>query len=200
MGFNTRSKPEFQYGDIILVHGDNLLSDAIQTLTDSFYSHAALVVEDNHIVEMNRYGFGRYRNHYLEGHKAFVILRHKILLNRTHPQAVEALTAMRKRVSEMKEKPPQYDFFEIISQASQLLLKKGIGIFRDGENYFTLNVLLDASEKLICSALVDQVYEYAGIDLFPGKSHRGITPADLMSLTGGSDPQLLVIYQHLPPK
>ncbi|MFZ5597092.1 MAG: hypothetical protein ACOY31_08790 [Bacillota bacterium] len=72
---------------------------------------------------------------------------------------------------------------------------RGDQIVKNGETYIPFSLLLLAGERLICSALVDTVYERAGIDLFPGRKARHTTPADIARLATGSDPSLLEIYR-----
>lgn len=183
-----------QYADIILVHGDNLLSEAIQNMTGSFFSHAALCTELGKIAEMNRYGFKYEDNHYLSGARPYVVLRHRLLMP-PHPARFFYLDRIRGIVEEYRKNPPKYDYFEIINQAVKLILTREEKLTRDGEPLVPVNLLMLASERLICSGLVDTVYERAGIDLFPGRPSRHTTPGDLAALAAGGKPALLEIYR-----
>lgn len=184
----------FQYGDIILIHGDNLISGAIQNLTQSFFSHAALCTEPGNIAEMTRFGFKYQENHYLSGSRPFVVLRHRWLFP-PNPGRFFHLARIIGAVEEYRRKPPKYDFFEILNQALSLIMTREETLTREGVPFIPVNLLLVASERLICSALVDAVYEAAGIDLFPSLAPRHTTPADIASLSAGSYPVLLEVYR-----
>ncbi len=186
----------FQYGDIILVHGDNLISEAIQDLTRSFFSHAALCTDPGKIAEMTRYGFRYWDNHYVSGSRPYVILRHRRLFPPS-PVRLYYLNRMRGCIETFRKQPPKYDYFEILCQALKLILSKGSHPARGGDQFVSINLLMAISEKLICSALVDSVYERSGIDLFPGRASKHTTPADISSLSTGDNPALLVIYKNL---
>lgn len=184
----------YQYGDIILVHGDNLISEAIQNLTHSFFSHAALCTEPGKIAEMTRYGFQYLDNHYLSGSRQYVVLRHRWLMPPS-TRRYYFINRIKGCIERYRQKPPRYDYFEILSQALKIILSRGEQLTRAGEQYISINLLLMVSERLICSALVDTVYEMAGIDLFPNRVSKHTTPADIASLTEGANPILLEIYK-----
>lgn len=183
-----------QYGDIILVHGDNIISEAIQNLTHSFFSHAVLCTDQGKIAEMTRHGFRHWDNHYLTGPRPFIVLRHRILFPQ-NPKAHYYIKSIKNCVGNYLKNPPKYDYFEVLNQAIKLIISRGEDLVRDGETYIPFNVLLLASERLICSAMVDSVYEAAGIDLFPNRESKHTTPADLASLSTGIRPTLLEVYR-----
>lgn len=184
----------FQYGDIILVHGENLVSEAIQNMTHSFFSHAALCAEQGIIAEMTRYGFKYHDNHYLSGSRPYVVLRHRWLAPQTHRKSFY-INKIKECIEKFRKAPPKYDYFEILSQALKLALTRDTLLNRNGEAYISVNLLLLAGERLICSALIDTVYDLAGIDLFPGRKSRHTTPAELASLSTGDSPVLLEVYR-----
>lgn len=188
----------FQYGDVILVHGDNILSETIQNLTDSFYSHTAMCVDEGKVIEMLRDGFKYRDNTYIKGSRAFLVLRHRYLYYSSALEIQRVLVRMKTYVTSLQQNPPKYDYFELISQAGKLLAGKGKSLFRDNHDYFKLNDLLDAGERLICSALIDSVYEHVGLDLFPGRPPFSTTPGDLASLATGSGATFIVVHQFLP--
>lgn len=183
-----------QYGDIMLVHGDNLLSEAIQGLTHSFFSHAVICTEPGKIAEMTRFGFQYRDNHYLDGIRPYIVLRHRLLF----PGSIKAcsyIVKMKSCISGFIKNPPRYDFFEILKQALTLLVHRGDRMVINGDDYISFNMLLLAGERLICSALVDTVYESAGIDLFPGRLPRHTTPADIYNLSQQNPAPLVEIYR-----
>lgn len=184
----------FQYGDIILVHGDNLISEAIQNLTQSFFSHAALCTEHGKIAEMTRYGFRYWDNHYLSGTRQYVVLRHRWLMPMS-PRRFHYINRIKNRIERYRKSPPKYDYFEILGQAMKLILSREDIPIRGGEKYVPVNLLFMVSERLICSALVDAVYESAGIDLFPDRLSKHTTPADIASLSAGYNPVLLEVFK-----
>jgi hypothetical protein len=188
-----------QYGDIMLIHGDNLLSQTIQGLTHSFFSHAVLCTEPGKIAEMNRYGFQHYENHYISGSRPFVVLRHRMLFpgNFKTPYYI---SRMKLSIQDFTDNPPKYDYFKILDLAIKLILSREEVFSRNGDAYIPFSLLMAASERLICSALVDSVYFKAGIDLFPGCGPRNITPADLASLAYGEGPVLFEVHRSRAPE
>lgn len=182
-----------QYGDIMLVHGDNLLSKTIQELTHSFFSHAAICTKTGKIAEMNRFGFQHYDNHYINGSRPFVVYRHRLLWPGSF-KTPYYIGRMKVCIQDFINYPPAYDFFKILNLALKFILTRE-DLFRDGEPHIPVSLLMAAGERLICSALVDTVYYQAGIDLFPDRGSRDITPAELASLAGGKNPQLYEVYK-----
>lgn len=184
----------YQYGDIMLVHGDNLFSETIQNMTHSFFSHAALCTDPGKIAEMTRYGFQYQDNHYLSGSRPYAVLRHRLLLPQS-PGRARYMAVIKNCIDNFRRTPPQYDYFEILNQAIKIIFSRGDTLTRDGETYISANLLMAAGERLICSALVDAVYASAGIDLFPGQPSRHIVPADLARLASGEKPALSVVFK-----
>jgi len=184
----------FQYGDIILVHGDNLVSEAIQHLTQCFFSHAALCTEPGKIAEMTRFGFKYRDNHYLSGSRPYVVLRHQWLFQQ-NPRKFYFLKKIKNTIEKFRKNPPKYDYFEILMQALKLILSREEHLTKNGERYVSIGLLMAVSERLICSALVDTVYELAGIDLFPNRVSKHTTPADIASLATAGNQVLLEVYR-----
>lgn len=188
----------FQCGDIILVHGEHVFSELIQNVTDSFYSHAALCVDEKDIVEMLRYGLVYGPNRFVKGKSAYVVLRHKNFIHSSRAQVRELTNKMAGCIEEIRSAPPKYDFMEIIRLGMVLIGKKGKNLFRGAKGY-SQEQLLQVGESLICSALVDKLYQCSGIDLLPDKAGpRSTTPADLAGLTRGDKAQLEVVQSYLP--
>jgi hypothetical protein len=48
--------------------------------------------------------------------------------------------------------------------------------------------------SFVCSALVDYIYQQAGLDLLPGRSVTDTTPANLEELAFGGQPVFQVVY------
>ncbi|MGQ9557727.1 MAG: hypothetical protein ACUVTU_07210 [Desulfurispora sp.] len=188
----------YLYGDIILIHGDNAIAGAIKNLTDSFFSHAALCTEKNMVAEMLHDGFKYHSNRYWRGQQAYIVLRHKQLIYSPPPAAYAIRQKMRQVIEQYRQHPPRYDYFEILRLAVKLLKEKGQQMFRGGQYYFTEKELLEIGQRLICSAMVDTVYEKAGIDLFPGRIPRDVTPADLASLAREPGNVLEIIDTYIP--
>lgn len=183
-----------QYGDIILVHGDNIISEAIQHLTQSFFSHAALCTEPGKVAEMTRFGFKYQDNHYLGGSRPYVVLRHRWLFP-YKPVRLKYLYRLKAVIESFRRNPPKYDYFEILNQALKLILSREEQLARIGDPYVPISLLIQVSERLVCSALVDTVYESAGIDLFPGRVSKHTTPADLAFLAAGPRPALVEVFR-----
>ncbi|MFZ5647716.1 MAG: hypothetical protein ACOY30_08890 [Bacillota bacterium] len=143
---------------------------------------------------MTRYGFQHLDNHYLNGSRPFIVLRHRLLFP-GKPKANYYIAKMVNCIEGLIKNPPKYDYFEIMNQALKLILYREEQLVMNGDNYISFNLLLSVSEKLICSALIDTVYEEAGIDLFPGRVPRHTTPADIYMLSEQRPAPLLVIYR-----
>ncbi|MFZ5650192.1 MAG: hypothetical protein ACOY4I_05005 [Bacillota bacterium] len=142
---------------------------------------------------MTRLGFQYRDNHYLEGARPYIVLRHRLLFPGSF-KAHSYVEKMRSCISVFIKKPPRYDFFEILNQALTFLVHRGDQLTINGDSYISFNMLLSVSERLICSALIDSVYETAGIDLFPGRIPRHTTPADIYKLSQQNPPHLLKVY------
>ena len=187
----------FQYGDVILAHGDNILSEAIQNLTGSFYSHVAMCVDKGKVIEMLNDGFNYKSNNYINGARAFMVIRHRHLYYSSYTEIQMLIVKMQNYVEYLRKNPPKYDYFEIIRQAVKLLKSKGQKFFRDGED-FSVSELMETGRRLICSALIDSVYENSGIDLFPGREPYSISPADIAKLAYGPNSVFIVIHRYMP--
>jgi hypothetical protein len=188
----------YQYGDVILVHGDNIYSGTIQNLTGSFFAHAAMCVEQGKVIEMLYDGFHYHENGYIGGSRAFMVIRNKYLYF-SPPVVVQNTTArMKKYVDLLRQNPPKYDYFEIIRQAVLLLKKKGQHLLRNSEDYYSLRELMETGRRLICSALIDSVYENAGLDLFPDREPYSTTPADIAALASLTNPTFVVVSLNMP--
>ncbi|GBF34526.1 hypothetical protein DCCM_3645 [Desulfocucumis palustris] len=188
---------QYQYGDVILAHGDNIFSEAIQNFTGSFYSHAAMCVNNGKVIEMLHDGFNYNNNGYINGARAFMVIRHRRLYYSPYPEIQRLIIKMRNYVEFLRKNPPKYDYFEIIRQAVELLKSKGNVFFRNGED-FSVSELMETGRRLICSALIDSVYEKTGIDLFPGREPYSITPADIAELAYGPNSVFIVIQRYMP--
>ncbi|MHB8156535.1 MAG: hypothetical protein ACYDEQ_03985, partial [Desulfocucumaceae bacterium] len=103
---------------------------------------------------------------------------------------------MRKCIEDFIKNPPIYDYFEILNLAIKLIVAQGDLYFRHGEQYIPYHLLIAASERLICSALIDRVYYEAGIDLFPNRVSKHITPAEIASLADEKNQVLYMVYKN----
>ena len=143
--------------DILFYRGSNTISRAVKRITKSQYSHVALVINEYLVVETNWYYPVRFRrNRYLE-HEEFTLKR------------VENLT------EEQQEK-----IFEFISLYLDTRYDY-IQIF-----YHVLNVVFGTKLKnnpnlYTCSELIDRAFQYAGIDLVPGREDGDLTPEELFN-------------------
>jgi len=170
-----------QYGDVILVHGDDPLSKIIRALTGSYWSHTLLALEFGEFAQMGSIGFTTGRQSL---NRPYAILRHKELMNPYSLKAQEYFFNMQGVVGKLKANPPMFDYFNLI----------GLGIKLIAQKMLSVSVLSQTTGPFVCSALIDYVYKQSGINLRPGKDPRDTTPANLADLAFGKEAVFKVIY------
>lgn len=143
-------------GDIILVKGKNPISLLVRFFTNSVYSHVALAISENYVLEIDAtYTLQIRKNNYT----CYDVYRLKRELLPS-----ELSTLLRYAHSLIGKK---YDFMRIFSLVFELSLHlRGKKIFDD-------------SNKLICSDLIDSSYKQINVDLIPQYKHQDTTPVDI---------------------
>lgn len=169
-----------QYGDVILVHGDDPFSQLVQLVTQSYWTHTMLALEPGNFAQMGPHGFVYGR---ASLNRPYAVLRHKKLLDPNLPEARQILIRMHQAIQELKVNPPRFDYGNLFGLGVKLIGQR-MGIF----------ITERRVGPFICSALIDYVYEKAGIDLRPDKDPRETIPANLAELAFGNDPVFKVIY------
>lgn len=147
-------------GDMIFYKSNTLMGKIIGRLTKSEYSHVAMYVGDNKIVEADRFIKSRITDFVVEDKKLVKIMRYKHQL--TNEQRTEILVNLDNVVG------LTYDYLTIF----YLFLKLAFSVD-------TTNTVNDLN-KFICSELVDYVYYTVGVDLVPDVETHSVTPADLV--------------------
>ncbi|WP_088186031.1 hypothetical protein [Desulfosporosinus sp. FKA] len=134
---------EFLVGDIILVHGDSLISKMISGVENSKYTHTAGLVRTNELIESNWNGVQWQALDYYSGNAD--VFRCPMLTNEKRLLIPDLA---------IKELHNPYDY--------ELL---GVQLFR-----YWLHVKLPYSEgkKRECSTLWSRIYKELEIDLCPG--------------------------------
>jgi cell wall-associated NlpC family hydrolase len=143
-------------GDIVFFKGSDWISDVISKVTHSPYTHVAVVMHDNNILEAN--AFIKVRIRPIQKDEVFSVFR----CNLTDKQRQIIYNAGEKFIGE------SYDYIQVLQWLYRLTINKnGLGIVNN-------------ANRLYCSELVDDVFEAAGIDLLPNRLDGDVTPADLL--------------------
>lgn len=147
-----------EVGDVVFYRPKSLISFCIAKLTGSPYSHVALVVGDGTIIEANRFIKSRV--------VSFTFNSEEHALYR-----IEGLTSEQKRsivLEALALQGMRYDYGQIIGFLFRLLFKWN----RDG--------LFDRANMLICSELIDRVFDSVGIPRKGFTQVGDVTPQDLL--------------------
>jgi hypothetical protein len=171
---------DFQLGDVVLLHGAEPLSYIIEYLTNSYWSHAMVALENGLFAEMGPLGLIEGK---LEPGMPYLVLRHRDLLSPNTPRAQELLGKIRQVVDSLKSQRPRFDYASMLRLGVNLIRKK-----------MRASVLGEEIGSFVCSALIDFVYQQAGLDLLPGREAADTTPANLEELAFGDEPVFQVVY------
>jgi uncharacterized protein YycO len=156
-----------ELGDIVFFKGQSWISKIIQKLTGSPYTHVALAMSSDSILEADRFVNTRVRT--IENHEIYCVMRYK---NGLTPE-------QRKIIFEdgMKTIGTKYDYPQVFMWLIRLLFNyKGQGIVNN-------------ANRLYCSELVDRLYKKAGIDLVPDRADGDVLPTHLLN-----SPLLIQVY------
>lgn len=169
-----------QFGDVVLVHGEEFLSNLIRVVTRSYWSHAMLALEGGWFAQMGQSGFTISR---VPLNRPIAVLRHPSLLNPYTREAQQILNQIRATIDYLRKNPPQFDYYNLFRLGVKLI-----------QEQMAVSVAGKKMGPFVCSALVDYVYEQAGIDLQPDQDPRDTTPANLAELAFGDNPVFKVVY------
>lgn len=145
-----------EIGDVLLVKGKGLVSFLVKLFTRSKYSHVALAVSNNRVIEIDwKY---RLQIRSIE-HEEYDVYR----LNRglTNEETFIILSYVYSLIGS------KYDFSKIFSLVFEILFS------RRGKRIF------DNPNKFICSDIIDSAYQKIGVDLVPHYADQDTTPDDL---------------------
>lgn len=152
-------------GDFALFSGEGLVFEGIRAAQDSMWGHAALYVGHHKIVEAIQSGVKQKPiKKYFDNKTIFMI-------RRANSITVDQVSKMMKKIYVGPDKliGEPYDFMQIFGALTGILLR-GWG----GRNVF------DDPNRKICSEVVDESFEAAGIDIVPHlKQVRDAYPKDL---------------------
>jgi hypothetical protein len=160
---------DIRAGDIILVKGDTpIISPLIEWFTDSEYTHVGLAVTSDLIYEIDVTKDLAIRP---IKHENFDVFRYREGL--TDWQKVEMRSYALKKARDNKG----YDWLRIIAFALEKL--------------FRMPFVFDEVNHVICSEIVDNIYNHVGIDLLPGRKDGHVSPAQL-----ATSPLLIKVFSH----
>lgn len=150
---------KLEVGDIIFYKSNSFIGKVITKLTDSEYSHVAMYVGDNQIVEADRFIKSRKTELNVVDKRLIKVMRvnggldeqRRMLLLASLPHVLGK----------------SYDYVRIGYLFIKLLL-----------NMDTKNIVNDLN-TFFCSELVDYLYLLIGIDLVPHVESHVVTPHDL---------------------
>lgn len=150
---------KFEVGDIIFYESNTFIGRVIRKVTKFPFSHAALAISPNDIIEANAFIKSRRVSFAETDYKRVVVMRSKTTLS--DAQKIAIIQESRQLLGR------GYDYWAIFVFA----LKYIFGINTD--NYAT-----DAT-KLWCTELVDYVYHAANIDLVPEAKNHFVSIEDV---------------------
>ncbi|ECP9029755.1 hypothetical protein FU976_08040 [Campylobacter jejuni] len=156
-----------QAGDIILVRGNTpVISRAIRWFTNSEYTHVALAVTEDLILEIDINKDLAIRP---LTHENYDVYRYKNGLTMSQK------TSMAKRAIQIASTNKGYDWLAIVRFAFEKL--------------FLTKKAFQNAKRLVCSEIVDNLYNHIHIDLVPGRIDGDVAPGHFTS-----SPELIKVY------
>jgi hypothetical protein len=150
---------QLEVGDIVLYRGKGFLSKCVQFFTKSEYSHAAMVVSNDLVIESNWYKISNVKK--IKYNKDIVeIYRYKYGLNKNQKYSLleESYSFLNK----------WYDYGQIYGYVLEFFYGIKVNPF-------------NSPQFFICSELVDRAYLKIGIDLVEVRVDGDVTPSNLAS-------------------
>lgn len=142
-------------GDILFIRGHSYMSRLICRFQRSNFSHVALAMDEEHIIESTT--FAKIQVNKLS-HDQYKLMRVDLTEEQKKLVVEKALNYVGKR----------YDYWGVIKWLFRLLTRP--------QKY-----LLRSSKRYYCSGLVDRIFQDAGIDLFPNRKAGDVMPVELES-------------------
>jgi hypothetical protein len=144
-------------GDIIFFKGKSFISKIIQKLTGSPYTHVAIAISSDTILEADRFIKVRLRS--IRDHEVYCIMRYPGLTKYQQSTIFAGGTSFI---------GAKYDYIHVLTWFVKLVLNKGGYGFIDNAN------------RVYCSELIDRLYLLAGIDLVPDRADGDVLPSHLL--------------------
>jgi hypothetical protein len=141
--------------DLLFVKGAGFIGKTISKVSGSEYSHVAIVIDRNHLIETN-WKYPLKIRHLTYRPNEFDVYRYHRPITEQEKHIMNLYL-----LSHLRDK---YDFIQTLSHG--LFLVGGVPI-KNAEN------------RLNCSETVDNMFYTAGIDLRPAKENGYVTPGDL---------------------
>lgn len=152
---------DLQIGDIVFFKRKNFFASLVSRITKSPYSHVAMVIYPGYMIEANWYKKSNivafeYNPEYME---AF-----RIKGGLSHSQQMIVLNKSGKQLGKT------YDYPQLFEYVLEYLFKA---------RFF--DSFLNSKNLIICSELIDDIYDEISIDLVPDRAKGNVTPADLVN-------------------
>ncbi|MBJ7935647.1 hypothetical protein FNE59_14415 [Bacillus thuringiensis] len=148
---------KLQTGDIVLVKGNTpIISRLIRWVTSSDYTHVGMIIADDLILEID-----------INKDLAIRPMKHEVydIYRYTKGLTSEQRTKIIKQSIRRAKLNKGYDWRHIISFALQKL--------------FRTSRVFEEANKVVCSEIVDNIYNDIGIDLIPNCEDGDVTPGQL---------------------
>lgn len=143
-------------GDIVFFKGESLISKIISKLTKSPYTHVAVVIMNEVILESDRFIETRLRP--LHDDEIYTIMRCELNSAQKEMIIANSINFIGKK----------YDYLQIAKWFFKLTFNF------DGKG------LVNNANRVYCSELVDILFKSVGIDLLPDKQDGDVLPSDLL--------------------
>lgn len=151
-------KKDLQIGDVLFYSGESFISRVISWVTKSPYTHVALVIGDNRLIEAQRIVNTDMRK--IKPSEEFKVFR------------IEGLTdEQRQRIAEIAYtyRSYSYSYIETVGIFFRLLFKRDLPWF-------------ERANKIYCSELVDLVFYASGVPRKPERPIGNIAPHELFEV------------------
>jgi uncharacterized protein YycO len=143
-------------GDIVLFKGTSFISRIIRFISKGEYTHVALAINSEEIIEADRFIKTRVRK--LSEGESVILMRSSITEEQGQGIANYALTLV----------DNEYDYLSVFIWFIRLLFSSHIyGIFNN-------------ANRLYCSEVVDRSYQHEGIDLIIDRETGDVLPSEFI--------------------
>jgi len=146
-------------GDIIFFKSDTFISKLIIKLTNSPYSHVALYIGNNEVIEADR--FIKVRKRTLGAKEIIFVKETSSLLS--EQQKINLVSVASSYIGR------DYDYKKILVWLIRLLFRRETR-------------LVDDANGLICSELIDRAFADIGVDLVPEREDGDVLPSHLLNI------------------
>ena len=144
----------FQFGDLLFYRGDNFFSRVVQSVTNSEYSHVALVIDNLHLAEISWNYKLKIRHLHYRSNSLDVYRYHNLGENQKQLMRQFALAALN----------TQYDYIQTLGYLVNKLFRTKV---------------VNDPKLFNCSEFISRCYQNAGVYLLANNTDSTVTPADL---------------------